>query len=53
MVPVNRIFSAALGDHGYLVRLPDLAEVYEIVDYIHCHPPETVSGFPLIEYRIS
>ena len=33
--PVNGIFSAALGDYGYLVRSPDLAEVYEIVDYIH------------------
>jgi hypothetical protein len=32
--PVNGIFSAALGDYGYLVRSPDLAEVYEIVDYI-------------------
>ena len=33
--PVNGIFSAALGDYGYLIRSPDLAEVYEIVDYIH------------------
>jgi len=33
--PVNGIFSAALGDYGYLVRSPDLAEIYEIVDYIH------------------
>ena len=32
--PVNGIFSAALGDYGYLIRSPDLAEVYEIVDYI-------------------
>jgi hypothetical protein len=33
--PVNGIFSAALGDYGYLIRSPELAEVYEIVDYIH------------------
>ncbi len=33
--PVSGIFSAALGDYGYLIRSPDLAEVYEIVDYIH------------------
>jgi biotin carboxylase len=33
--PVNGIFSAALGDYGYLIRSQDLAEVYEIVDYIH------------------
>lgn len=32
---INGIFHAALGDYGYLIRSPDLAEVYEIVDYIH------------------
>jgi hypothetical protein len=32
---VNGIFSAALGDYGYLIRSPELAEIYEIVDYIH------------------
>ena len=32
--PISGIFSAALGDYGYLVRSPELAEVLEIVDYI-------------------
>ena len=33
--PVNGVFSAALGDYGYLVRSPEIGEVYEIVDFIH------------------
>jgi hypothetical protein len=32
---ISGIFSAALGDFGYLVRSPDLEEIYSIADYIH------------------
>jgi hypothetical protein len=32
---ISGIFSAALGDYGYLVRSPDLAEIHEIAQYIH------------------
>jgi phosphoribosylaminoimidazole carboxylase (NCAIR synthetase) len=31
---ISGIFSAALGDYGYLVRSPDLGEVYSMADYI-------------------
>jgi biotin carboxylase len=33
--PISPIFSAALGNYGYLVRSPDLGEIYQMVDYIH------------------
>jgi len=32
--PVSGIFSAALGDYGYLVRSPELQEIYTIANYI-------------------
>ncbi|MEJ2598599.1 MAG: ATP-grasp domain-containing protein [Anaerolineales bacterium] len=32
---INGIFSAALGDYGYLVRSPELAEIHAIAEYIH------------------
>ncbi len=32
---ISGVFSAALGDYGYLVRSPDLAEIHEIAQYIH------------------
>lgn len=32
---VSGVFSAALGDYGYLARSPDLEEIYAIVEYIH------------------
>jgi hypothetical protein len=31
---VSGVFSAALGDYGYLARSPDLEEIYAIVEYI-------------------
>ena len=31
---ISGIFSAALGDYGYLVRTPDLSEVYTMADFI-------------------
>lgn len=33
--PVSGVFSAALGDFGYLVRSPDLEEIYAMAAYIH------------------
>lgn len=32
--PISGIFSAALGDFGYLARSPDLNEIFETVEYI-------------------
>jgi biotin carboxylase len=32
---VSGVFSAALGDYGYLARTPDLDEVHQIAAYIH------------------
>ena len=32
--PISGVFAAALGDHGYLVRSPELDEVFETVRYI-------------------
>jgi hypothetical protein len=32
---ISGIFSAALGDYGYLVRSPDLVEIHTIAQYIH------------------
>ncbi len=32
---ISGIFSAALGDFGYLVRSPDIEEIYSIASYIH------------------
>ncbi len=32
---ISGIFSAALGDYGYLVRSPDLQEIYTIAEYVH------------------
>lgn len=32
---VSGVFSAALGDYGYLVRSQDLSQIYEIAQYIH------------------
>jgi biotin carboxylase len=31
---ISGIFSAALGDYGYLVRSPDLDEIYQMAEYI-------------------
>lgn len=33
--PISGVFSAALGDYGYLVRSPDLDEIIQIANYIH------------------
>lgn len=32
--PISGIFSAALGDYGFLVRSPDLDEIFSMADYI-------------------
>ncbi len=32
---ISGVFSAALGDYGYLVRSPELSEIYIMVDYVH------------------
>ncbi len=32
--PISGVFSAALGDYGYLVRSPDLEEIFSIVEFI-------------------
>jgi hypothetical protein len=32
--PISGIFSAALGDYGYLVRSPDLDEIMAMCDFI-------------------
>jgi ATP-grasp domain len=32
---ISGIFSAALGDYGYLIRSPDLDEIHSIAEYIH------------------
>ncbi|NTW08630.1 MAG: hypothetical protein HGA28_03580 [Anaerolineaceae bacterium] len=31
---ISGVFSAALGNYGYLVRSPDLDEIYDMVKYI-------------------
>jgi hypothetical protein len=33
--PISGVFSAALGDYGYLVRSPDLDFIYACAEYIH------------------
>jgi hypothetical protein len=33
--PVSGVFSAALGDYGYLVRSPELADIHEMAAFIH------------------
>jgi biotin carboxylase len=33
--PISGVFSAALGDYGYIVRSTDLQEIYTIAEYIH------------------
>jgi hypothetical protein len=33
--PISGVFSAALGDYGYLVRSPELSDIIQIADYIH------------------
>jgi len=33
--PMSGVFSAALGDYGYLVRSPDLEDITEMTRYIH------------------
>jgi hypothetical protein len=32
--PISGVFSAALGDYGYLVRSPDLTEILSIANFI-------------------
>jgi len=32
---ISGVFSAALGDYGYLVRSPDLADIHAMAGYIH------------------
>jgi len=32
--PISGVFSTALGDYGYLVRSPDMADIHEIANYI-------------------
>jgi hypothetical protein len=32
--PINGVFSAALGDYGYLVRAPELGEILEVVRFV-------------------
>ncbi len=31
---ISGVFASALGDYGYLVRSPDLEEIYAMADYI-------------------
>lgn len=33
--PISGVFSAALGDYGYLLRSPDLDEIVAMAEYIH------------------
>jgi biotin carboxylase len=33
--PISGVFSAALGEYGYLVRSPDLDEILQMAHYIH------------------
>lgn len=33
--PISGVFSAALGDYGYLVRSPEIQEIMQIAAYIH------------------
>lgn len=33
--PILGVFSAAMGDYGYLVRSPSLEEIHEMVQFIH------------------
>lgn len=33
--PISGVFSAALGDYGYLVRSPDLDEIVAMAEFIH------------------
>jgi biotin carboxylase len=33
--PMSGVFSAALGDYGYLARSPELSEIFEVVEYVH------------------
>jgi hypothetical protein len=33
--PISGIFSPALGNYGYLVRSPDLADIHAMASYIH------------------
>ena len=35
---MSGVFSAALGDYGYLVRSPDLVEIYSMADFIQKQP---------------
>ena len=32
--PISGVFSAALGDYGYLVRTPELPEIHQMAEYI-------------------
>ena len=32
--PISGVFSAALGDYGYLVRSPEMEDIYEMAEYI-------------------
>jgi hypothetical protein len=36
---MSGVFSAALGDYGYLVRSPDLGEIYNIAEFIQRKAP--------------
>jgi hypothetical protein len=31
---ISGVFSAALGDYGYLVRSPELLEIYEMAEFV-------------------
>jgi len=33
--PISGVFSAALGDYGYLVRSPELNDIHEMAEFIH------------------
>jgi biotin carboxylase len=33
--PISGVFSAALGDYGYIVRSPELDEIHEMAKFIH------------------
>ena len=35
--PISGVFSAALGDYGYLIRTSELNQIIEIANYIHQH----------------
>jgi hypothetical protein len=33
--PISGVFSAALGDYGYLVRSPEMEDIYSMAEIVH------------------